>query len=220
MVVLVVDDHDELLDLVERALRGDGHEVCVASTVEQARQRLTEHAVALIVLDLGLPDGSGVELCRALRDEGRSLPILVLTASNTVASRVATLDAGADDHLGKPFALAELRARVRALLRRGRAPGPGRVELGDGLVLDFGTRRAIRAGRAAPITAREWAILEVLTAANGLVVSRPRLIEQAWPAGKGGQESSLEVLISRLRRKLGRDVIRTVRGRGYALRER
>src|SRR5262245_14457028 len=120
MRVLLVDDNAEVLDLVARALDRDGHVVVTAATAAAARAQVVEHSIDLLVLDLGLPDGSGQVLCKELRQTGFSAPILVLTAQSAVASRVDSLDAGADDYLSKPFALAELRARVRALGRRAR----------------------------------------------------------------------------------------------------
>src|SRR5262245_37893886 len=136
MRILVVDDHEDVLELVTRALERDHHVVSTATTIEAARERLAASAIELLVLDLGLPDGTGQALCAELRARGSSVPILVLTAKSAVASRVAVLDAGADDYLGKPFAVAELRARVRALGRRGAALHAVVHERG-GLMLDF-----------------------------------------------------------------------------------
>jgi two-component system, OmpR family, response regulator len=218
MRVLVVDDDDELRDLVARTLTRDGHVVVTAGSAQQAREQLVAHQTDLIVLDLGLPDGSGKDLCQQLRGEGCTLPVLVLTAQNAVASRVACLDAGADDYLGKPFAVAELRARVRAL---GRRPHSARsfVYRRDGVQLDFTARRATVGEREAPVTAREWSILELLAARSGRVVSRNELLEGVWGDGSEAASASLDVLIGRIRRKLAATVIRTVRGEGYALGE-
>ncbi|NNC03441.1 response regulator transcription factor [Corallococcus exiguus] len=215
MRVLVVDDHQELRALVSQALERDGHVVRQAGDVEQARQALMD-AVDVIVLDIGLPDGSGLSLCRELRQDGVQTPILILTAHNRVAERVEGLDAGADDFLGKPFAIAELRARVRALGRRRERASTVRVQLGD-VVLDFGRREALRAGSTVPVTAREWAILEMLAAHGDRVVGRDALLESVWGEVTSGAASSLEVLVGRIRRKLGEDVVRTLRGEGYGL---
>jgi DNA-binding response OmpR family regulator len=215
MRVLVVDDQTDVLDLLERALRRDDHVVYTAGSTREARAQLDAHAVDLIVLDLGLPDGSGEELCRALRAEGHETSILILTARNAVASRVECLDAGADDYLGKPFAVAELRARVRALGRRRAGVRVFVCEHG-GLQLDFSARRALRDGKQAPITAREWSILEVLATQRGRVVSKRELLDSVWGDASEATAASLEVLIARIRRKLGPDAIRTVRGEGYA----
>lgn len=215
MRVLVVDDHQELRALVTQALERDGHVVRQAGDVEQARRALVDET-DVIVLDVGLPDGSGLSLCRELRADGIQTPILILTAHNRVSERVDGLDAGADDFLGKPFAIAELRARVRALGRRKDKASTVRVELRD-VVLDFGRREALRAGTAVSVTAREWAILETLASHGDRVVSRDALLESVWGDVSAGAASSLEVLVGRIRRKLGEDVVRTLRGAGYGL---
>jgi DNA-binding response OmpR family regulator len=216
MRVLVVDDHAELLDLVQRALSRDGHSVLTARSASGARAALAEHAVDLLVLDLGLPDGSGQELCRALRKSGNAAPILVLTAQSAVSSRVECLDAGADDYLSKPFAVAELRARVRALGRRAVSVRTFTYEK-NGIFLDFAARRALVDGEEAPVTAREWSILELLAARAGRVVNRGEVLESVWGEVTDATSASLEVLIARIRRKLSSELIRTVRGEGYAL---
>ena len=217
MRILVVDDHAEVLELVERALAKDGNDVFVATSVESALRESKTRRPDVVVLDLGLPDGSGETLCRAIRRHDARVAILILTAENRVASRVRCLDAGADDYLSKPFAVAELRARVRALSRRAEThERPQRFEHRD-VQLDFSARRATRAGKEAPITAREWAILEVLAASASQVVTRAQLLDRVWHGGGDAEAASLEVLIGRIRRKLGPTLLRTVRGKGYAL---
>lgn len=219
MRILVVDDDEDVRSVVGRALVGDGHFVETADSVERSRALVEAHEPQLLVLDLGLPDGSGLALCRELRADGASFPILILTARSDVALRVRGLDAGADDYLAKPFAVAELRARVRALSRRAgslAAPVRGATVSRGELVLDFGKRRAKRGRDELPITARQWAILEVLAAQRGRVVPRAALLEQVWGEATDAAASSLEVLIGRLRKRLGADVIRTSRGEGYA----
>ncbi len=218
MRILIVDDHADVRELVERALVRDGHQVTSVASGAEARQELPVHAFDMLVLDLGLPDGSGQDLCRELRGRGNDLPILVLTAQSAIASRVAALDAGADDYLSKPFAVAELRARVRALGRRRGGPRVFRYER-DGVVVDFSGRRAWVAEREAPITAREWSILELLVARNGRVVARSELLDAVWGAASEANSQSLDTLMARIRRKLGQQLVRTVRGEGYALGE-
>jgi DNA-binding response OmpR family regulator len=216
MDVLIVDDSAELLDLVERALSREGHEVRVAATIAQARQRIAERPPELMVLDLALPDGTGIELCRALRGEDARFPILLLTAHGEVPQRVAGLDAGADDFLAKPFAIAELRARVRALGRRGPSVRPTTTVVLGEAQLDLAARRAVREERELPLTAREWEVLELLINRQGRVVSRGTILELIWGEITDKASDSLDVIMARIRRKLGPEAIRTVRGEGYA----
>lgn len=218
MRVLVVDDEADVRSVVARALRADGHALFTAADLDAARTHLGESATDLVVLDLRLPDGFGLELCRSLRAEGSTIPILLLTAHTQVALRVEGLDAGADDFLAKPFAVAELRARVRALGRRGALPR-GLIYKHADLILDFAGHHATRAGKVVAITAREWAILEMLARRSGRIVSRLDLLDGVWGDTSEAASGSLEVLIGRLRRKLGADLIRTLRGEGYALME-
>jgi DNA-binding response OmpR family regulator len=213
--LLVVDDSLELLDLVQRALARDGHEVRLAASIAEAREQLAVALPDVMILDLALPDGTGVELCRALRREGARFPILLLTAHGEVPRRVEGLDAGADDFLAKPFAIAELRARVRALSRRGPIDRPSAVKLG-GAELDLAARRAVRDDEDIPLTGREWAVLERLVARRGRVVPRGTILEIVWGEVSDSANASLDVIMGRIRRKLGPDALRTVRGEGYA----
>lgn len=215
MRVLVVDDELELRSVVARALTQDGHAVSTAADLMEARDAVCAET-DLLVLDLTLPDGFGLSLCRQLRAERSAIPILVLTAHGEVARRVEALDAGADDFLAKPFAIAELRARVRALGRRGPLQR-GLIHTQGEVRIDFAARQAEKRGAEVPVTAREWAILEVLARRAGRLVPRDQLLESVWGEATESASGSLEVLIARLRRKLGNEVIRTVRGEGYAL---
>lgn len=217
MRVLVVDDEVDVRSVVERALKADGHAIATASGLASARERVGD-GTDLIVLDLRLSDGFGLDLCRELRAEGSTVPILLLTALSQVALRVAGLDAGADDFLAKPFAVAELRARVRALGRRGALPR-GLLYTRDNVALDFAGRHAQRAGQQVAVTAKEWAILDILAQRAGRVVARADLLEGVWGDASENASSTLEVLIGRLRRKLGSELIRTLRGEGYSLAE-
>ncbi|MEQ9324556.1 MAG: response regulator transcription factor [Polyangiaceae bacterium] len=214
MRILVVDDDPELAELVRKALARDGHAVDVAATLDDARA-VAPDSLDAVVLDLRLPDGSGLELCRELRRNGETFPILLLTAQSAVGQRVEGLDAGADDYLVKPFAVAELRARVRALGRRRALPPVNLCRRGN-VELDLSARRARRAGAEVELTPREWAIIEALVLSQGRAVSRERLLEAGWDEVTHSAAASLEVLIGRIRRKLGRSLIRTVRGHGYA----
>jgi DNA-binding response OmpR family regulator len=218
MRLLVVDDDFEVRDLLARALERDGHDVTAVPTVSAARTCLQQQDIDVVVLDLALPDGTGVDLCEELRASRDSVPVLMLTAHSEVAERVRALDAGADDFLAKPFAVAELRARVRALgRRRGRPLSAARAELRDGVYLDFEARTAKRRNTLVRLTPREWIILETLFAEAGRVVTRAALLNEGWGNAAEAQTASLEVLIGRIRRKLGEEVIRTVRGSGYSL---
>jgi len=219
MRVLLVEDHTETRTLVTRALAHEGHAVVAVGSAAEAFAALAAREVEVIVLDLGLPDATGHTLCAELRARGHLAPLLVLTAQGAVASRVACLNAGADDFLSKPFALAELRARVRALGRRG-ALVPGLVWETEGVVLDITARRATRAGAAVPLTAREWGVLELLALRAGRVVSRAEILEVVWDDADGRHAASLDVIVARIRRKLGDHVLRTLRGEGYSLGDR
>ncbi len=214
--VLLVDDNAELRELVTRALVRDGHTVTAVATVAAARLSLADGAPEVIVLDLGLPDGSGMDLCRALRAEGDRTPILMLTAQGAVARRVEGLESGADDFLAKPFAVAELRARVRVLGRRGPSASPTVWRQG-GVALDFAARRAVVDGAEVPLTAREWALVEYLAARGGRVVRRGEILDAVWGDDSPQASASLDVLTARVRRKLGAAALRTARGEGYAL---
>jgi len=216
VLVLVVDDHAELLAVVGSALEGDGHRVVPAGSIAQANAALAAERFDVIVLDDALPDGSGVDVCRTFREGGLHTPILILTAHASVRQKVRGLDAGADDFLGKPFAVAELRARVRALGRRA-ASDPTASWSKDGVELDFSKRRALVSGREVPLTAREWQILALLVSARGRLVSRARILEDVWGDDRGTAAASLDVLMARIRKKLGSEFVRTLRGEGYAL---
>lgn len=217
MRLLVVDDDVEVRDLLVRALERDGHSVHAVTTAADARRILREQTIDVIVLDLALPDQSGVDLCTELRAELDPVPVLILTAHNDVSERVRALDAGADDFLAKPFAVVELRARVRALgRRRERRWSAPRVTL-NGLHIDFAGRQVHKGAQRIELTAREWTILEALAGDAGEVVPRAYLLREGWGAVNDANAASLEVLVGRIRRKLGTGIIRTVRGLGYSL---
>jgi len=216
MRILVVDDHDEVRSLLRRALTRDGHLVRSAASLSAARNTLQARDVDLVVLDLGLPDGEGLDLCREVRKAGGALPILVLTAQSQMSRRIEGFEAGADDFLCKPFAVAELRVRVQALGRRGALPRGTRLRVGRA-ELDLAARRATLAGQEVPITAREWSILDLLIRRDGRVVSRDEILDIVWGETGASTSASLDVMIGRIRRKLGESLVRTIRGEGYAL---
>jgi two-component system OmpR family response regulator len=216
MHVLVVDDQPEVRALLLQALERERHRVTLADSIGAADASIASTAPDVVVLDVALPDGSGLELCRRLRARADWTPILLLTAHSTVRHRVEGLDAGADDFLPKPFAIAELRARVRALHRRGPIARREVLQLGN-VSLDLSACLALRDGVEAPITGREWSILEFLVARRGHVASRTAILEALWGEANERSNASLEVLVGRIRRKLGAGVVRTIRGEGYAL---
>lgn len=215
LTVLVVDDNTELLELVSTSLQREGHRVVAVTSAAGATARIRAESFDVIVLDIGLTDGSGLDVCRYARERGVATPILFLTAQAAVEQRVQGLDAGADDFLSKPFAVAELRARVRALARRGRRASKTWVR--GGVELDFPRRRATVDGKVVPLTMKEWGILDVLAAASGRVVSRTRILEEVWTRDDAAAAASLDVLMTRIRKKLGGETVRTLRGEGYAL---
>lgn len=221
MPILVVDDHAPTRSLIESALRSEGHDVESVPSLAEARQRIAGGGVLAVILDWMLPDGSGPELCREMRAGGNPTPVILLTAKTDVEDRVSGLDAGADDYLKKPFAVAELRARVRALLRRGRQVDEPNLRVGP-VEIRMAARTVLVDGRDVPITAKEFEILEVLARHSGRAVSRSAILLSVWGSEDETAGSSLEVLIARLRRKIsdagGPDLIRTHRGFGYALR--
>jgi DNA-binding response OmpR family regulator len=216
MRVLVVEDSERLSTLITQMLRTAGHQVHAVSTASAAVGALAEGSFDAAVIDIGLPDGSGLDVCRRARAAGHDLPILVLTARNGVANRVEGLDAGADDYMGKPFAPAELAARLRALARRRQKWTESVRTFGD-LTLDRDRRVVERAGSRVPFTPRELEVLFLLAWRDGRVVSRQDLLESVWGETTESAAASLDVLVTRIRRKLeGQAAIRTVRNVGYA----
>ncbi len=223
MRVLLIEDDADLAEVVVLGLRQEHLAVDHAATLAEATEHLITTSYDLVCLDLGLPDGDGLTLCRRLHGDssvGQPLisprRLLILTARDAVADRVAGLDAGADDYLVKPFTIAELAARIRAVSRRGEQP-PGPITVGD-LSVDVVTHTAARAGTALDLTAREFTVLRYLARRVGEVVSAEDLLEHCWDANADAFSGSGRVILSRLRAKLGDPpMIETVRGVGYRL---
>ena len=219
MRILLVEDSPRVTETVGAGLRTRGHGVVVAGTVRAANEALSSQRFDVAVVDIGLPDGSGLDWCRAARDTGNDLPILLLTARNGVSDRVAGLDAGADDYLGKPFSIDELLARIRALGRRGPRWDQSVLHFGD-LVVDSDLRAVSVGPSRLALTAREFDIVALLASRQGRVVLRDELLEAVWGDATERAAASLEVLVGRIRRKLSdhglRDALRTVRQVGYA----
>jgi DNA-binding response OmpR family regulator len=217
MHVLLVEDDAVLADGLSRILEGHGIQVEVLGNGSLADQVLQHSEAAVAVLDIGLPGIDGFEVVRRLRARGSAMPVLLLTARDAVEDRVRGLETGADDYLVKPFATAELVARIRALARRNVAP-PGVLALGQ-LSLDSGARRARIGERIIDLSVREWAVLEYLLQHGGRVVSKQQIIDAILPWGDDVTLNAVEVYVSRLRLKIadGGVAIRTIRGFGYML---
>jgi len=219
--VLVVDDDAAVRQSLSTALGRDGYEVLAAEDGNAALARLVAASVDAIVLDVAMPEPNGLEVCRRLRARGDRTPILMLTARDLVADRVAGLDAGADDYLAKPFALEELRARIRALLRRSGADQEV-LRFAD-LELDTAACRAVRSGRVLDLTRTEYALLELFLRNPRRVLSRTLIFDSVWGYDFGPTSNALWVYVSYLRAKLEADgeprLVQTVRGLGYVLRE-
>jgi DNA-binding response OmpR family regulator len=219
--VLVVDDEASVRNALERALRLEGFAVSTAAGGREALAAVAQRPPSVIVLDVTMPDVDGVSVVRRLRADGLDVPVCILSARDDVADRVAGLQAGADDYLVKPFAIAELTARLHALLRRRGEPGPGPVLVGD-LVIDPRRHVATRAGRDLGLTRREFDLLEVLARHQGQVLSREQLLRLVWGYAADVETNVVDVFVGYLRRKLEAGgeprMFRTVRGVGWVLR--
>jgi two-component system OmpR family response regulator len=222
MRVLVVEDDVKMAALLRRGLGHDGFVVDVAGSGEDALWMAASTPYDAVVLDVMLPGIDGFEVCRRLRAEEVWTPVLLLTARDAVRDRVAGLDGGADDYLVKPFSFAELSARLRALVRRGRPERPPMLSVGD-LRLDPAAHRAWRGDREIALSAKEFALLETLMRRPGEVLSRLELLERAWDLGYENRSNVIDVYVRYLREKVDRpfgvESIETVRGAGYRLRE-
>lgn len=229
MKILVVDDEQAVCDSLRRSLSFNGYNVVLAEDGIQALEMIDKEQPALVILDVMMPRMDGLEVCRHLRSEGDDRPILILTARDNVSDRVGGLDAGADDYLAKPFALEELLARVRSLVRRSAVESnqssnikQALLSCGD-LTLDPESRDVYRNGRAISLTRTEFALLQLLLKNQRKVLTRAQILEEVWGCDFPTSGNALEVYIGYLRRKTeleGEDrLIHTVRGVGYVLRE-
>lgn len=221
MKVLLLEDDLRLAGLITRGLRRDGNAVDSAGTVEDARWLATESFYDVLVLDVMLPDGDGFGLCRELRSAGNWTPVLLLTARDAIDDRVRGLDVGADDYLVKPFAFAELFARLRALARRGSSERPNVLASGD-LQLDPASRQVSVGATPLVLTGREFALLEYFLRHENEVLTRARIIDEVWDWAFEGTPRIIDVYVRALRAHLGirpeTPRIETLRGVGYALR--
>jgi len=220
MRLLLVEDDAKLADMLARSLREEGYAVDLAADGDRAYYQARVNEYDGIVLDIGLPKRDGLDVSQALRKEGKRVPILMLTARDAVRDRVAGLDAGADDYLTKPFALEELHARLRALLRRLPEVLPPTLNVAD-LTVDTRSQTVRRGDRTIPVTMKEYALLEYLARNAGRVVGRAELCEHVWDENHDPFSNALEVYINRLRRKVDdgspTPLIHTHRGAGYRL---
>jgi two-component system KDP operon response regulator KdpE len=219
-LVLVVDDEPQILRALQTNLRGAGYEVETAATAEGALSAAAMRPPDAVILDLVLPDGSGIEVCRELRSWS-SAPILVLSVVGEEAEKVAALDAGADDYVEKPFGIEELLARLRALLRRVGPSTEPVLEVGE-LVIDLDKRLVTVAGQAVSLTPNEFELLRVLAQNEGKLMTHPAILREVWGPAYGAESHYLHVYISQLRRKLEPDPARpryllTEPGAGYRL---
>jgi DNA-binding response OmpR family regulator len=218
--VLVVEDDPDIGDVVRRSLRREGYDVRLAADGSAALNEAAIFEPDAVVLDLGLPQVDGIEVSKRLRADG-DVPILMLTARDSVESRVEGLDSGADDYLVKPFDLQELLARVRALLRRRPPRGSASLVVGN-LRLNPATHEAFRGDRVLELTAREFELLEFMMRNERLVVSRDKLLEEVWGYAPFSETNTVDVFVSNLRRKLEGEgeprILHTVRGAGYVMR--
>jgi two-component system OmpR family response regulator len=220
MRLLIVEDDAKLAGSLARGLRSEGYAVDLAASGKHALLQARVYDYDVVILDVMIPPPDGVEVCRALREDGHWAPVLMLTGRDGVGDRIRGLDAGADDYLVKPFDYGELIARLRALVRRGAPERPALLAVGD-LEVDPAAHTVTRAGQLVELTSREFALLEFLVRRAGEVVSRTELLEHVWDQHFIGSTNIVDVYVSYLRRKLedpfGRPLIRTVRGVGYVL---
>lgn len=215
--ILIVEDEERIASFVAKGLRAEGHTAVVAADGPTGLDHALGGDIDLIVLDIGLPGLDGFEVLDQLRSQGSQVPVIVLTARDSVTDTVSALEGGADDYMPKPFRFAELNARIKLRLRPGGDGAPGRPDaLTAGAVrLDLRTRRATVAGREVDLSAREFALAEMFLRHAGQVLSREQLLDQVWGLDFDPGSNVVDVYVGYLRRKFGPDAIATVRGMGY-----
>ncbi len=218
--ILVVDDEAQIVRALQTSLQGAGYEVDVATTAAEALARAAAHPPAGVILDLVLPDGSGIDVCRELR-RWTSAPVLVLSALGDEQEKIAALDAGADDYVTKPFGIEELLARLRAALRRVDAPTDPVVELGE-LVVDLERRLVTLRGEPVPLTPTEFELLRLFVRNEGKLLTHPTILREVWGPAYGTESHYLHVYVSQLRQKIEQDparprILLTEPGAGYRL---
>ncbi|KAA8754774.1 MULTISPECIES: response regulator transcription factor [Paenibacillus] len=222
--ILIVDDDEKIVSMLRRGLAFEGYEVQTASNGAEGLSKLMDKEPDIVVLDVMMPQIDGFEVCRRLREAGSKVPVLMLTAKDEVQSRVTGLDTGADDYLVKPFALEELLARVRALLRRKSDSGgtPDNRLMYEDIILDNDSREVLRDGQRLELTAKEFELLNLFMQNPRRVLSRDLIMDKIWGYDYSGESNVLEVYIAMLRQKTeeygGKRLIQTIRGAGYILR--
>ena len=217
MRVLLVEDDDILGAAVRDQIVADGHAVDWFQRLDDSEDAISTTQYDLILLDLHLPDGLGLTFLTRLRQHGSTVPVIILTARDQLSDRLSGLNAGADDYLVKPFDLSELSARIAAVSRRYSGNPNPLIVFGD-LAVDIATRNILKQGRSIDLTAREWAVLSCLLHSRNATISKSRLEDTLYAFGAEVESNAVEVYVSRLRKKLGHDVIQTIRGLGYRMR--
>lgn len=216
MRVLLVEDDTILGAAVRDQIVADGHSVDWVTRLDAATDHVNSATYDLILLDLMLPDGRGINFLRDLRTKGDVTPVIVLTALDQISDRIEGLNAGGDDYMVKPFDLSELSARLNAVARRYSGNPNPLVRIGD-LQIDLAARSITRAGKSLALTAREWALFEAFVQRPGQLLSKAQLEERLYSFSDEVESNTIEVHVSRLRKKLGHDIIETIRGMGYRL---
>lgn len=222
--ILIVDDDEKIVSMLRRGLAFEGYDVQTASNGAEGLSKLMDKEPDIVILDVMMPQIDGFEVCRRLREAGSKVPVLMLTAKDEVQSRVTGLDTGADDYLVKPFALEELLARVRALLRRKAdiADTPDNRLMYEDIILDNDSREVLRDGQRLELTAKEFELLNLFMQNPKRVLSRDLIMDKIWGYDYSGESNVLEVYIAMLRQKTeeygGKRLIQTIRGAGYILR--
>ncbi len=216
MRILLIEDDYVLGEAMRDQVAADGHGVDWMQRLDDARAALDTVAYGLILLDLNLPDGRGLDLLKSLRKAGNPVPVIIATAQDQIAIRIEGLNAGADDYLVKPFDLDEMSARVAAVARRYAGLSAPQLIVGEASV-NLATKAVTIAGKAISVTAREWAVLERLLSRRGGIVTKSEIEDSLYPFGAEIDGNAVEVYVSRLRKKLGASIITTVRGLGYRI---
>lgn len=214
--VLLIEDDQVLGEAVRDHVAADGHAVDWSTTLADAREHLDVVSYELVLLDLHLPDGKGLDFLKAFRRKGADMPVIVLTARDQLSDRIEGLNSGADDYLVKPFDLGELSARLAAVARRYSGNPNPLIRLGP-IEIDQASRRVVVDGAEAMLTSREWAVLEQFLRRPGITVGKGQIEDALYAFGAEVESNTVEVYVSRLRRKIGRETIMTVRGLGYRL---